>query len=80
MLHTCLFEHYLATGMQNGDEFLLSIISAGRGILVKMLITLEPHHIFGSNFAFIYIFEIGWENDKEKTKNIKKKILVTPGF
>ena len=32
--------------MQNGDKALSSIILAGRGILVKMLITLEPHHIF----------------------------------
>ena len=68
MLHTYLFEHCPATGMQNGEESLPSIILGGRGILVKMLITLEPHHIFGSNFAFLYIFEIGWENDKEKTK------------
>ena len=29
------------------DEALLSISPAGRGELVKMLITLEPHGIFG---------------------------------
>ena len=32
--------------MQYGDKGLLSIILAGRGILVKMLITLELHGIF----------------------------------
>ena len=41
--------------MQNGDEALRSIILAGQGILVKMLITL-------------YTFVIGRENDKEKKK------------
>ena len=41
-----LFYHCPATGMQNGDAALQSIIFAGQGILVKMLITLEPHHIF----------------------------------
>ena len=68
ILQTYLFENCPTTGKQNGDESLLSLILDGRGLLVKMLITLEPHHMFGSNFAFLYIFEIGWENDKEKTK------------
>ena len=36
----------LATGMQNGDKARPSIISAGHGILVKMIITLEPHIIY----------------------------------
>ena len=31
-----------------------SIILVGRGLLVKMLITLEPHGIFRSNFAFFF--------------------------
>ena len=53
-----------------GDEALPSIILAGQSILVKMLITLEPHHIFWSNFAYLYIFEISRENDKENKKNI----------
>ena len=34
------------------DEGLLSIISAVCGQLVKMLITLEPHGIFGSKFIY----------------------------
>ena len=37
------------------DGGLLSIISAGHGQLVKMLITLELHGIFGSNFAYLFI-------------------------
>ena len=38
-----LFTH---PGMQNGAEGLPSIVLAGHGILVKMLITLEPHVYF----------------------------------
>ena len=34
---------FLTTGKGNGDEGLPSIILAGQGILVNMLITLEPH-------------------------------------
>ena len=47
-LHAYLFYHSPATGMQNGDEALFSIILAGRGLIVKMLIALVPHdiHIF----------------------------------
>ena len=45
-LHTCALLHYSDTGMHNGDEASPSIILAGRGLLVKMLITLEPHGIF----------------------------------
>ena len=37
--------------MQNGDEALLSSISAGRGLLVKMVVTLKPHGIFCANFT-----------------------------
>ena len=45
--------------MQNDDKGASpSIISAGRGVLVKMLITLEPHGIFQSNFAYLYILAL----------------------
>ena len=44
-IHTS-FKYSPAIGMQNGDEGLPSIISVGRGILVKMLILLEPRGIF----------------------------------
>ena len=40
--------------MKKGDEALPSIILAGRALLVKMLITLEPHGIFGSNCILMY--------------------------
>ena len=43
--------------MQKGDEALLSIIPAGRGQLVKMLIALKPHGIFWSNFVYRYILK-----------------------
>ena len=41
--------------MQNVDEGSPSINLAGQALLVKMLITLEPHGIFSSNFACFYI-------------------------
>ena len=36
--------------MKKGDEASPIIISAGRALLVKLLITLEPCCAFGSNF------------------------------
>ena len=42
--------------MQYGDEAMPSIIFVGEGLLVKMLITLEPRGGFGSNYARLYIF------------------------
>ena len=42
--------------MQYGDEASPSIILACRALLVKMLTTVEPHGIFGSNFVYIYVF------------------------
>ena len=41
--------------MRKCDEASPSIILAGRALLVKMLITLEPHGIFGSNFVYLCI-------------------------
>ena len=62
ILHTNACEHDLTTGICNSlfmmDEDLQSIISAGRRQLVKMLITLEPHGIFGLNFAYLFIFSL----------------------
>ena len=46
IVHTFVFYYCPATGMQTDDEGLSSINLAGRGLLVKMLITLEPHGIF----------------------------------
>ena len=40
------------------DDALLSMSPVGRGQLVKMLITLEPHGIFGSNFAYLSILTL----------------------
>ena len=37
------------------DKALLSIVTGGCGQLVKMLITLEPHGIFGLYFAYLSI-------------------------
>ena len=41
--------------MQKGDEASPGITLAGKALLVKMLITLEPHGIFGSNFVSLCI-------------------------
>ena len=41
--------HWLALQPSSMDMALLSISPASRGQLVKMLITLGPHGIFGSN-------------------------------
>ena len=40
------FKYCPATCMQNGDKGWPIIILAGQGLLVKMLITLDPHGIF----------------------------------
>ena len=45
--------------MKKDDESSPSIILAGRALLVKMLITLEPRYAFGSNyeyFFFLFLF------------------------
>ena len=52
ILHTNLFQYCSATGMQKSDQGLLSIILAGRGLLVKMLISLEPHDICINIFPY----------------------------
>ena len=52
ILYTYVFKHCPATGMKKGDKASSSIILAGRAFLVKMLITLELHGIFGSNFVY----------------------------
>ena len=58
ILYTYVFQHCPATGMQNGDEVSPSIILAGQALLVKMLIPLEPHGLFGSNFVYyMYIIK-----------------------
>ena len=41
-----------ATCMKKGDGASPSIILTGRAFLVKMLITLEPCCVFGSNFEY----------------------------
>ena len=44
--------------MINGDEASPRIIFAGQALLVNMLITLEQHGIFGSNFVFLSILTL----------------------
>ena len=55
--------------MQNGDEVSPSIILASRALLVKMLIALEPHGIFGSNFVYVCILTLsGHWYEKQVTR------------
>ena len=51
------------------DEGLLSIRSAGCGQLVKLLMTLEPHGIFGSNFAYLCILKLSSVYQKLNNNN-----------
>ena len=39
--------------MQNGDVASPGIMLAGRALLVKILINLEPHGILGLNFLYL---------------------------
>ena len=67
--HTYICQHCLTTDMRCFvvvvflvEEAMLSISPVSRGPLVKMIITFEPHGIFGSNFAdfFILSLSIHW--------------------
>ena len=44
--------------MKKCDEASPSIFLAGRALLVKMLITLEPRYAFGSNFEYLCILTL----------------------
>ena len=44
--------------MKKCDKDSPSIILAGQNLLVKMLITLEPDGIFGSNFVYLSILTL----------------------
>ena len=59
--------------MKQGDEASPSIILAGRALLVKMLITLEPDGIFGSNFLYLCVltlFTHGYKKGDEASPRI----------
>ena len=58
ILYTYVFEHCPATGMNKDDKASPSIILAGRAILVKMLITLEPPGAFGPNSDYLCILTL----------------------
>ena len=40
--------------MKKGDKASPSIILAGRALVVKILITFEPHYAFASNFEYFF--------------------------
>ena len=56
--------------MQKGDEASPSIILAGQSLLMKMIITLEKHGIFGSNFVYLCILK---EYDHKDYLSFQKK-------
>ena len=59
--------------MQTGGETSRIISPAGRGQFVKMLTTLEPHGIFCSNFAYLYILtflDTGMQNGDKALPSI----------
>ena len=53
-----MYFKFPATGMQKGDEASPSIILVSPAVSVKMLITLEPHGIIGSNFVYLCILTL----------------------
>ena len=57
-----------ATGMKRCDEASPNIILAGQALLVKMLITLEPHGIFVSNFVYLCILTLSshWYKNRKR--------------
>ena len=57
-LFTYVILYWPATGTEKVDEALPSLILAGRALLVKMLITIKPHGIFGSNFVYLCILRL----------------------
>ena len=58
--------------MKTGDEASPSIILAGRDLLVKILKTLEPDGIFGSNFVYFCILTMSshWYEKSEEASPI----------
>ena len=65
--------------MQNGDEAMPSINLAGRGLLVKMIITLEPHHIFYQILHTYTFLKLAGEMAKKRKENIRHAGFCAPG-
>ena len=72
-MHTYTFSNCLDTGMQNGDKASPSISPAGRGQLVKMLITAESMVYFDQillTYTFLHCLAIGMQNGDEALPSI----------
>ena len=65
--------------MQKGDEASPSIILAGQALLVKMLITLEPRGIFGSNFVYPCILTLSSHWYEKKMTRLHRASLFGVG-
>ena len=65
-MHVTLSNNWHALQPYLIDDAMLSISPAGRGQLVKLLITLEPHGIF----AYLYILDTGMQNGDEASSSI----------
>ena len=79
-MHTYTFNHFLGIGMQNSDEAWLSISLAGRGQLVKLLITLEPHGIFLLNFAYLNILRLSSVYQTKLNNNRQQELCRSKQF
>ena len=63
--------------MKKGDEASQSIILASRALLAKMLITLKPHGIFGSNCVYLQVHLILSSHWYEKSDEASPGIILT---
>ena len=54
LVYLCIFK-FPATGIKKIDETSPGISLAGQALLAKMLIFLEPHCAFGSDFKYLCI-------------------------
>ena len=59
------------------DEALLSTNPNGRCQFVKMLITLEPHDIFGSNFTYLFILSNSYTMGCPPVRGINPRALAS---
>ena len=62
--------------MKKDDEASPSIILAGQALLVKLLITLKPHGIFGSNFVYFCILTLSSHKYEKKCDEALPSIIL----
>ena len=75
ILYTYVFSPCQATSMKKVDEASPNIILAGRALLVKMLIILELHDVFGSNLVYLCILTL-FSHKYEKGDDASPSIIL----